>query len=65
MELATHQGVSNRNGYVNCPRSLKSDGDGICQGIINWMEMATDQGMLNLYGGDMWPQMKQCGIIFE
>ena len=53
MELTTHQGVLNRDGVVNCPRSLKSDGDGKCQGIIDRMEMATDQGILNLYGGDI------------
>ena len=58
MELTTHQGVLNRDGVVNYPRSLKSDGDGKCQGIINRMDMATDQGILNLYGGDMWPQIK-------
>ena len=57
MESTSRQGVLNRNGEVNCPRSFKSDGDGKSQGIINWMEMATDQGILNLCGGDMWPQI--------
>ena len=28
LELTTHQGVLSRNGEVNCPRRLKSDGDG-------------------------------------
>ena len=27
--------------------------------------MAAGQGILNLYGGDMWPQIKQWCVIFD